>query len=381
MDKDNSYEIPFGAKDSELKGWEYTIPEGMEAEIKDGKIIVREKESEDERIRKRLIEWVEEFRKLNPTNADHNAECSEAISWLEKQGSQNLANSTKTCKVEPKFKVGDFIADIYCKGKVIELTDDSYLLDTGQGIPFSCEHNTHLWTIQDAKVGDVLYSKKGRGVETIDLVSGWKKVDGENALCSVCTYRIEDDEILTGGLGAIWWDGVQDPFCPATKEQCELLFQKMKEAGYEWDAEKKELKKIEQNPAWSEEDEKMAYELHRACCACESEFNSDMTKEKDWLKSLKDRVQPQSKQEWSEDDKEALRVVTNIFEQHGVKLLCYPAFVHWLKTLPNRITLNPYWKPSDKQMKQLGLVVKLNKDTLIGDGLMTLFNDLKNLKG
>ena len=29
---------------------------------------------------------------------------------------------------------------------------------------------------------------------------------------------------------------------PATKEQRDLLFQKMKEAGYEWDAEKKELK-------------------------------------------------------------------------------------------------------------------------------------------
>ena len=39
-------EIPFGAKDSELKGWEYTIPEGMEAEIKDGKIVVREKQPE-----------------------------------------------------------------------------------------------------------------------------------------------------------------------------------------------------------------------------------------------------------------------------------------------------------------------------------------------
>ena len=39
----DTIEIPFGAKDSELKGWEYTIPEGMEAEIKDGKIIVREK--------------------------------------------------------------------------------------------------------------------------------------------------------------------------------------------------------------------------------------------------------------------------------------------------------------------------------------------------
>ena len=32
---------------------------------------------------------------------------------------------------------------------------------------------------------------------------------------------------------------------PATKEQRDLLFHKMKEAGYEWDALNKELKKIE----------------------------------------------------------------------------------------------------------------------------------------
>ena len=52
---EKTIEIPFGAKDSELKGWEYTIPENMEAEIKGGKIIVREKENEDEKIRKQII--------------------------------------------------------------------------------------------------------------------------------------------------------------------------------------------------------------------------------------------------------------------------------------------------------------------------------------
>ena len=52
---EKAIEIPFGAKDSELKGWEYTIPKGMEAEIKDGKIIVKQKESEDERIRSLLV--------------------------------------------------------------------------------------------------------------------------------------------------------------------------------------------------------------------------------------------------------------------------------------------------------------------------------------
>ena len=33
---------------------------------------------------------------------------------------------------------------------------------------------------------------------------------------------------------------------PATKEQCDLLFAKIHKAGYEWNAETKELKKIEQ---------------------------------------------------------------------------------------------------------------------------------------
>jgi hypothetical protein len=39
----------------------------------------------------------------------------------------------------------------------------------------------------------------------------------------------------------------KNAFYPATKEQRDILFQKMKEAGYEWDSEKRELKKIEQS--------------------------------------------------------------------------------------------------------------------------------------
>ena len=65
---------------------------------------------------------------------------------LEKQGEQK-----SVAKVEPKFKIGDFIVNDYCRGKVVELTNDAYLLDTGQGIPFSCEHNIHLLSIEDVK--------------------------------------------------------------------------------------------------------------------------------------------------------------------------------------------------------------------------------------
>lgn len=52
---DKFIEIPFGAFDSELKGWEYTIPEGMEAKVENGKIVVREKDSIDSIILDALL--------------------------------------------------------------------------------------------------------------------------------------------------------------------------------------------------------------------------------------------------------------------------------------------------------------------------------------
>ena len=60
----------------------------------------------------------------------------------------------------------------------------------------------------------------------------------------------------------------------------------MKEAGYEWDADKKELEKVEQKPAWSEEDKKMFVNI-KACLR--NATNKDYSAELNWLKSLKDR--------------------------------------------------------------------------------------------
>ena len=163
-------------------------------------VIPKTKESEDERIRKKLISLVENWKIYNPKSpfddypvytSDKNT-VDKILAWLEKQSEdarnialrteyekgkadaiaemqkeqtqeylkgadrvQNYEELTKfekgfdrqkpADKVEPKFKVGDFLVNDYCMGKVIELTNDAYLLDTGQGIPFSCEHNVHLW--------------------------------------------------------------------------------------------------------------------------------------------------------------------------------------------------------------------------------------------
>ena len=131
MDRNEAIEIPFGAKDSELKGWEYTIPEGYVARIEGNKIILEPKESEDERIRKSLVAYFVKFKQDDMWNADFSF--GNIVHWFEKQGSQNLANSAKTCKDEPKviipkFRVGDIIRlkNSYAESKITEISDGYY---------------------------------------------------------------------------------------------------------------------------------------------------------------------------------------------------------------------------------------------------------------
>lgn len=139
---------------------------------------------------------------------------------------------------KPKFKVGDFIkhnkANLICK--VISVNSNSYYVEnigtSGRIELFNPEQNFHLWTIEDAKNGDVLAAQECYVI--------FKEIDGLNIKCH-CTYH------YMGFNTSFHINTLQNKtaFQPATKEQRDLLFQKMEENGYEWDAEKKELKKVE----------------------------------------------------------------------------------------------------------------------------------------
>lgn len=154
-----------------------------------------------------------------------------------------------TYKVESNFKVGDWV--VYCNDDVDLITgieENGYCVNNSGYIPFICESDIRLWTVQDVKDGDVLFTSSTASQETFIF----KNIDEKgNAKCYFA-YDSED------GFreGKYHFIGRVKKCKPATKEQRDLLFQKMHEAGYEWDAEKKELIKIEQKPAWSEEDEK-----------------------------------------------------------------------------------------------------------------------------
>ena len=216
------------------------------------KIFPELKESEDEKIRKWLISQLKI--KSGDTNSDLNIMINKAISYLEKQGEQkpqgksaleaiNEEKVDNANKVEPKFKVGDWITNSATKpAQISSIEDGMYFThnDTIGGDVESIDKEYHLWTIKDAKAGDVL--------ATEDIVFIFKHIDKTRLwLCKSYCEVIGNSKL---GLG---FDFSIDGVYPASKEQRELLHSKIKEAGYEWDAEKLELKKIKPE-FWSDDD-------------------------------------------------------------------------------------------------------------------------------
>ena len=142
-------------------------------------------------------------------------------------------------KFDPKFKPGDWIITPDNKIKQIEYISFSNCRFTDGSLYniIDVVNKAHLWTIQDAKDGDVLVDGKFIGVFKDN---NYNPTDKSGCMCFYCSFDINKDKFYTesGGYNPTY-------FYPATKKQHDLLFQKMKEEGYEWNAEKKELKKIE----------------------------------------------------------------------------------------------------------------------------------------
>lgn len=160
-----------------------------------------------------------------------------------------------------KFKLGDWI--INQEGKCYQIksiynVDDGYYIATDKDgedckICFGIANEYYnIWTIQDAKPGDVLainWHECGNSWEKIIIFvkyhnNGIKKlgysmpcVEGYGNTFKNGKLAFEDEEIPY--YSKTWTANLH----PTTKEQRDLLFQTMKEAGYEWDSEKKEPQK------------------------------------------------------------------------------------------------------------------------------------------
>jgi hypothetical protein len=88
------------------------------------------------------------------------------------------------------------------------------------------------WTIQDAKDGDVIFYDSGWTCIFKCIHGIW--------FSSYC-FITDDGKFYTGYERHAVDSTINGNAHPATKEQCNLLFQKIKEAGYKWNPETKTL--------------------------------------------------------------------------------------------------------------------------------------------
>ena len=216
---------------------------------------------------------------------------------------------------------------------------------------------------------------------------------------------------------------------PASDEQRDLLFQKMKDAGYKWYAEKKELKKPNTDfsdlrtwkyivdAVWTEKEgigqyldspftEEVAKKLQKRFGKIEQkpaetekgvkgnnrEIPNSEKKPADKVDQYSLPVSDNSslptfdesiyhpcteevhekKSSWSEEDEKQARQIERIVHDDGCTQKLQKQIADWFKSLKDRYT----WKPSEEQMLALNIAIEMED----GDILKSLYQDLLKLK-
>ena len=177
------------------------------------------KESEDEKIKKAIIEF---FESEDDNTTYSLAQKKDIIAWLENQGKKY------TDKNKPRFNVGDWIVDKFGDSWHIDSLDKkNYQVYDGEGnynyFPISKQDEMHLWTIQDAKDGDIIHFGTVTGI--------FKKYIGREKCICYCSFCKD------GGFEIPIENGDDNVYgcynaTPATKEQRNVLIKAMNDAGY-----------------------------------------------------------------------------------------------------------------------------------------------------
>ncbi len=241
---------------------------------------------DDERLRKTTISFLKDFADKGYENA------IECMNWLEKKGEQNLIEihpiskvgdyiRNKECmdwlekkgeqkvpindfkakdwyvskvdgkirniyhsvdKVKPKFEVGDWVVNTITNNveQIIKVTNNEYDCSGNLIVSFDNQHLLRKWTNQDAKDGDILITVTDKAPF---IFKGF--IDKFHPNCPVAYGGIINEGSFDISYGEGWWD--DDDIKPANEEQRNFLFQKIKEAGYEWDAENKKFIDLKYN--------------------------------------------------------------------------------------------------------------------------------------
>ena len=144
--------------------------------------------------------------------------------------------------------------------------------------------------------------------------------------------------------------------------------------------EKKELKKIEQKPVWSEEEKKkldriyyilgIAADEHAYSNTCRLIGDKEAIELQDFLRSI---AKPEQKSDWSEEDEKMLNLIIGDYERgneswmNGQNSLPFGNRILWLKSLKSRVQPKQEWSEEDRKMID-SIYISLNSES-IAEGL------------
>jgi len=269
-------------------------------------IIPELKESKDETIRKEIIEFVD----INTLSVDERHD--RWIAWLEKQCTP--------------AKLSEEEQNSFAKG-VLSRCALSFIdyLDAHSYEGKMCVSNGECEDIENAfhnAMWDRLHRYYCKYIEKQGEQKSIEENNGNNRGTSSNSIWSDEDEI-------------EIHFGAKDSELQEETYYIPDGFHAEIDDDKVVIKKGEKSAAWNVED---SSKVQRICKYLDEakKYYADITEVRecmDWLKSLKDRVQPKPK-EWGEEDENYLQSAENACEyQYGKNT----STILWLKSLKNRI--------------------------------------------
>lgn len=289
-----------------LKQWDREHKNGYVISDRDKFIFPELKESEDERIRKKLIESVKGDMIVGGTK-----DKQLAIAWLEKQGEQ------KHVEIKPIFEVGDVMRTKEEAEKdwkdgmpVVVSIDDKY---------YHC--NNELIAIKDQY--DYEYPPMNRKRKPVE----WSEKDdslrrtciGAIQLCN-CSYETKE-ELLN------WLKSLKDRCIPQPKQE------------------------------WSEEDEKCLLECMNLIATNPYVAKSDKDSSFAWLKSLRH----QSKQQWTEKERNTLNRIRQVLGMVSYEIGDKESS-DLQRFIDNLTKPQSHWKPTKGQIMTLEDIVNTFMD-------------------
>ena len=349
-------------------------------------------ESEDERVRTRLIEYFQGFLKgYEDCYKDGGSvkweglDVKSIIAWLEKQ-----KENPKSCDSIPS----DCASDAKCEDRWHKVADS--LPDNPREVLCKDEAGNYFigryyvgegWDISNYDDEDKPHHLNPPVSKWIDFPSEKQKEQKPNSIMKyVCSK--EDKRFIQDCANVL----IANDYI-ASAERLLSMFDEQKPAEIapnQFDGITYGMQgySTEKPAEWSEEDTEMyinvASSLRGYACGLENEEHKKHIKnELDWLENRFNSLRPQPKQEWSEEDEKMLNRIINDYEngdKYWFKAQCSTPFrlkIDWLKSLRPQ----PKWKPSEEQMA----VLKSVKDYVAqisgywGQKLHSLLNDLIKL--